>query len=280
MSNVISKDGTKIGFNRSGNGEPVILVDGALCSRSFGPMPKLAQLLSTQYAVITYDRRGRCESGDATSYAVQREVEDLEVLIAAAGGSASLFGASSGAVLAMAAVASGLNVKRLAMYEPPFLANGGGHLPPADSEAQLRRLVAEGRRSDAVKFFIVDIVGMPAVSIWIMRMLPIWRKLKAVAHTLPYDAAIMGDFSISSKAPAMVKAPTLVIGGEKSAVELRNAVRALADAVPGATRQMLKGQGHDVSMKVLAPVLIEFFGVSEANFNKSVDFAGLQTTHR
>lgn len=263
MSKVISKDGTAIGFNRSGKGEPIILVDGALCSRSFGPMPKLAQLLSTHFAVITYDRRGRGESGDVSSYAVEREVEDMGALIAGAGGSASLFGASSGAVLAMAAAASGLNVRKLAMYEPPLVAGGGGHLPPKDSEAQLRRLAAEGRRSDAVKFFIVDIVGMPAISIWVMRMLPIWPKLKAVAHTLPYDVAILGDFSVSSKGTTAVKAPTLVIGGEKSPVELRNAVSAVADAVPGAMRQMLKGQTHNVSVKVLAPVLTGFFGASD-----------------
>ena len=280
MSKVISKDGTAISFNRSGKGEPIILVDGALCSRSFGPMPKLAQLLSANFAVITYDRRGRGESGDALSYAVEREIEDIEALIAAAGESASLFGASSGAVLAMAAAASGLNVKRLAMYEPPLVAGGGGHLPPADSESQLRRLVAEGRPCDAVKFFIVDIVGMPAISIWIMRMLPIWPKLKAVAHTLPYDAAILGDFSVSSKATAAVKAPALVIGGERSPVELRSAVSAVADAVPGSMRQMLKGQTHNVSVKVLAPALMEFFGASNADFSKSVDFAGPQATRK
>jgi pimeloyl-ACP methyl ester carboxylesterase len=280
MSKVISKNGTAISFNRSGKGEPIILVDGALCSRSFGPMPKLAQLLSANFAVITYDRRGRGESGDALSYAVQREIEDIEALIAAAGGSAHLFGASSGAVLAMAAAASGLNVKKLAMYVPPLVAGGGGHLPPEHSESQLRRLVAEGRSSDAVKFFIVDIARMPAISIWIMRMLPIWRKLKAVAHTLPCDAAILGDFSVSSKATAAVKAPALVIGGERSPVELRRAVSAVADAVPGSTRQMLKDQTHNVSVKVLAPALMEFFVADNADFSKSVDFADSQATRK
>jgi len=256
-------------------------VDGALCSRSFGPMPKLARLLSANFAVITYDRRGRGESGDASSYAVEREVEDMGALIAAAGGSASLFGASSGAVLALAAAANGLNVKKLAMYEPPLVAGGGGgHRPPADCEAQLRRLVAEGKRSDAVKFFIVDMVGMPAISTYIMRILPIWPKLNAVAHTLPYDAAILGDFSVSSKRPDSVRVPTLVIGGEKSPGELRSAVSAVADAIPGAALRMLKGQTHNVSVKALAPVLTEFFGASIGDFNESVDFAGPQTTRK
>lgn len=242
MSEVISKDGTVISFNRSGKGEPIILVDGALCSRSFGPMPKLARLLSSQFAVITYDRRGRGASRDASSYAVEREVADVEALIAAAGGSASLFGSSSGAVLGLAAAASGLNVKKLAIYEPPLVADGGGHRPPPDSEAQLKRLVAEGRRGDAVKFFIVDMVGMPAISAYIMRFLPIWTKLKAVAHTLPYDAAVMGDFSVSSKRTGSVRIPTFVIGGERSPAELRNAAGAVAAAIPGAALRMLKGQ--------------------------------------
>jgi pimeloyl-ACP methyl ester carboxylesterase len=184
-------------------------------------------------------------------------------------------------VLALAATANGLNVKKLAMYEPPLVAGGGGgHRPPADSEAQLRRLVAEGKRSDAVKFFIVDMVGMPAISTYIMRILPIWPKLKAVAHTLPYDAAILGDFSVSSKRPDSVRVPTLVIGGEKSPGELRSAVSAVADAIPAAALRMLKGQTHNVSVKALAPVLAEFFGASIGDFNESVDFAGPQATRK
>jgi pimeloyl-ACP methyl ester carboxylesterase len=260
MSKVISKDGAVIAFSRSGHGEPIILVDGALCSRSFGPMPKLARLLAPYFTVINYDRRGRGESGDTPAYAAEREVEDLQALIGEVGGSASLFGASSGAVLALTAAASGLNVKKLAMYEPPLVADSAGHHPPADSEAQLRQLIAEGGRGDAVRFFIVDMVGMPAVSVYIMRLLPIWSKLKAVAHTLPYDAAILRDYSVPKKIAASITAPTIVIGGEKSQVELRDAVRGLAAAIPGARQIMLKGQTHNVSAKVLAPVLVEFFG--------------------
>ena len=140
--------------------------------------------------------------------------------------------------------------------------------------------MAQGKRSDAVKFFIVDMVGMPAISTYIMRILPIWPKLKAVAHTLPYDAAIVGDFSVSSKRPDSVRVPTLVIGGEKSPGELRCAVSAVADAIPGAALRMLKGQTHNVSVKALAPVLTEFFGASIGDFNESVDFAGPQATRK
>lgn len=259
MSKVFSKDGTSIAFNKAGHGEPVILVDGALCSRSFGPLPKLAQLLSPHFTVFNYDRRGRNESSDKAPYAVEREVEDIQALIAEAGGSAFVFGISSGAALALAAASSRLNIKKLALYEPPFIAGRGARSAPPDSEAQLTRLVAEGRRGDAVKFFMVDMVGMPAIFAYSMRILPIWPKLKAVAHTLPYDAAVLGDFSLPRERAASVAVPTLVIGGEKSSIELRSAVDAVAEAIPAAKRRMLKGQTHNVSVKVLAPVLVDFF---------------------
>jgi pimeloyl-ACP methyl ester carboxylesterase len=259
MSTVRSKDGTAIAFDTLGSGEPVILVDGALCSRSFGPLPKLAPLLAPYFTVFHYDRRGRNESGDTPPYAVERELEDLEALIAQAGGSASVFGISSGAALALAAAARGANIKKLALYEPPFVAVSSARSVPADSAAQLGRLIAAGRRGDAVKFFLVDMVGMPAIFAYIMRVLPVWAKLKAVAHTLPYDAAVLGDFSLPKERAASVSVPTLAIGGEKSPVELRSAVSALAQTVPRAKLRMLKGQTHNVSVKVLAPVLVEFF---------------------
>ena len=195
MSKVLSKDGTAIAFDKLGSGEPVILVDGALCSRSFGPLPKLAPLLAPHITVFHYDRRGRNESGDTPPYAVEREVEDIEALIAQAGGSACVFGISSGAALALAAAARGANIKKLALYEPPFVAVSSARTVPSDSAAQLSRLIALGRRGDAVKFFLVDMVGMPAIFAYIMRVLPDWPKLKGVAHTLPYDAAVLGDFS-------------------------------------------------------------------------------------
>jgi pimeloyl-ACP methyl ester carboxylesterase len=259
MSKVLSKDGTAIAFDKVGHGQPIILVDGALCSRSFGPMPKLAQLLAPHFTVFHYDRRGRGESGDNAPYAIQREVEDMEALIQEAGGSASVFGTSSGAALALAAAASKANIKRLALYEPPFVAGFSRRTAPPDSEAQLTRLIAQGRRGDAVKFFLVDMVGLPAIFTYIMRVLPVWPKLKAVAHTLPYDAAVLGDFSVPRDRAASVAVPTFVIWGGKSPVELRSAASAVADAVPGAKRRMLKGQTHNVSVKVLAPVLVEFF---------------------
>lgn len=259
MKKVTSKDGTTIAYNQSGSGFPLILVDGALCSRDFGPMPKLAALLASNFTVINYDRRGRNDSGDTQPYAVEREIEDIEALINAAGGSAFLFGISSGAGLALAAATSGLNIPKLALYEPPFMVDDEGHHPPTDSLEQLKTMIAENRRADAVKFFMKDMIGLPAIGIFIMKLLPIWKKLKNVAHTLPYDVAVMGDYSLPVKKATSVKIPTLISGGDKSQVTLQHAVKRLAEVMPNNQLQILKGQTHNVSAKVIAPVLADFF---------------------
>ena len=258
MAKVRSKDGTAIAFDRLGKGPPIILVDGAFCTRTFGPMPKLAPLLADHFTVFTYDRRGRGESGDTAPYAVQREIEDLEALIKEAGGSAFVFGMSSGATLGLEAAAQKVNIRKMALYEPPVMVDGGGHRPPADYQAQLQKFVAENRRGDAVKFMMTKVMGMPAVVVSVMRLLPVWSKLKAVANTLPYDAAITGDSSSTMQRARSVTVPALVIDGDKSPPFLRGAVEAVAKALPDAQHRTLKGQSHNVSAKALAPVLIEF----------------------
>jgi pimeloyl-ACP methyl ester carboxylesterase len=260
MKKVLSSDGTPIAYERSGNGPPLILVDGALCSRQFGPMPKLAPHLVQHFTVFTYDRRGRGDSGDTAPYAKQREVEDLEALINEAGGSAAVYAISSGAALAIEAASRGLKISKLALYEPPFMVGQTGHRPPPDHQARLASLASSGRRGDAVKFFITKVVGMPAVFGFVMQWMPMWSKLKAVAHTLAYDAAIMGDYSLPTQRAACITVPTLVMGGEKSPAVLRRAVQTVADAIPNAQRQILKGQTHDVKPDVLAPVLVAFLG--------------------
>jgi len=258
MAKVISKDGTSIAFEKTGTGPPVIVVDGALCSRAFGPSVKLARLLAQQFTVIIYDRRGRNESGNTQPYSVEREIEDIEAIIHEVGGSACLVGFSSGAALSLRAAAGGLNITKLLLYEPPYVLNMGGYNPPADSEAQLKKFIASGQRGGAVNFFMHKMVGLPAIFPVVMRLMPVWTKLKAVAHTLPYDAAILGNFSLPSIA-SNVKTPTLVVGGEKTARTLYNVVPRLADSMPNAKHIFLKGQTHNVSVKAIAPVLIDFF---------------------
>jgi pimeloyl-ACP methyl ester carboxylesterase len=257
-SSIVSRDGTRIAFERTGAGPALILVDGALCSRRFGPMPKLAPLLAEKFSVYIYDRRGRGESGDVRPYSPEREVEDLDALLKEAGGTAFVAGLSSGAALALRAAAAGLPIRKLAVYEPPYVAEPGAQ--PVDHEAELQRLVADGRRGDAVKYFMGPMVGAPAFVVVLMQLMPwVWRKLVAVAHTLPYDAAMMGDFTVPAALLAAVSAPTLALEGEKTDARLRRATQAAARAIPNASLRTLKGQTHAVNPKVLAPSLSAFF---------------------
>lgn len=262
MEKVPSRDGTLIAFDRSGEGPPIILVDGALCYRASGPMGPLAALLARHFTVLTYDRRGRGDSGDTAPYAVEREVEDIEALIKAAGGSAFVYGISSGAALALEAANRGLAIKKLALYEPPLIVDNSRPPLPEDFLAQLNERIATNRRGDAVRLFM-KLVGMPAVFVALMRFMPGRSRLEAVAHTLVYDITIMKDNQTGKALPvgrwSSVTLPTLVVDGGKSPAWMRNAMQALADVLPNAKRRTLERQTHMVSPKVLAPVLVEFF---------------------
>jgi pimeloyl-ACP methyl ester carboxylesterase len=261
MNTVESRDGTAIAFEKAGRGPALILVDGALCYRGAGPSKSVAAKLSADFTVYTYDRRGRGESGDSAGYAVEREVEDLAALIEEAGGSARLCGFSSGAVLALEAANRGLGVQKLALYEPPFIVDHSRAPLPSDYAARLDRLLAADRRGDALRLFMGQ-VGMPKVLVALMRFMPAWSKLKSLAPTLRYDAAVMGDTQSGRALPAerwsAVSAPTLVIVGGKSPGWMQNGTRALAELLPNAERRSLEGQTHMVKAKPLAPLLTEF----------------------
>jgi pimeloyl-ACP methyl ester carboxylesterase len=262
MNRVISKDGTPIAFERSGSGPALILVDGALCYRAFGPMPQLAPLLARHFTVYTYDRRGRGESGDTPPYAVEREIEDIAALVEEAGGSAYVYGVSSGAALALEAANRIGGIAKLALYEAPFIVDATRPPVSADYWAQITASIAAERRADALKLFM-KLVGMPGFLIALMRVMPAWSKLKAVAHTLAYDGAIIQDNQRGEPLPAgrwsSVTIPTLAVAGGKSPAWMRNAMLAVAEALPYAKHSTLAGQTHMVKPKVLAPMLVEFF---------------------
>jgi pimeloyl-ACP methyl ester carboxylesterase len=262
MSVVRSKDGTAIAYERSGSGPAVVIVDGALCSRAFGPSQKLAALLAHHFTVYAFDRRGRGESGDTQPYAPAREVEDIAAIVQEAGGSASLVGLSSGGALALEAAAASLPIAKVVAYEPPYV-DDTGQRGGAAHEGQLKRLLAEGNRGGAVKYFMKDMVGAPAAILVMMRLMPwVWRKLVAVAHTLPYDAAVMTAFRIPRARFASVRVPTLVMNGSKTDPRLRDAARAIAEVVPLAQYRELPGQTHNVSPGVLTPAVVEFLTVA------------------
>ncbi|HEU5331133.1 MAG TPA: alpha/beta hydrolase [Actinocrinis sp.] len=262
MATVISRDGTEIAFERSGSGPALILVDGALCHRGFGPSRGMASQLSSHFTVYIYDRRGRGESGDTGPYAIGREVEDLEALIKEAGGSAFVCGFSSGAVLALEAAVALPSVTRVALYEAPFVVDDTGTPIPEDFVERLRDHVASGHRGAAVDAFM-KLVGTPPVFRVVMRATPVWPKLKAVAHTLPYDITVVSVHEsgkpIAAGRWASLTAPALVMDGGKSPQWMRTTTRELAAAVPGARHRTLAGQTHMVKPGAIVPELTAFF---------------------
>lgn len=266
MQTVISKDGTKIAYDKIGQGPALILVAGAFSYRKYPAQMQLTELLSTHFTVYNYDRRGRGDSGDTQPYAVLREIEDIDALIKEAGGSAYVWGLSSGAVLALQAAAHGLKITKLALHEPPFVADHNDRRPPIDFAAHTAELIAKDRRDEAIKYFMVQGMGAPGFVMIILRIMPgVWPRLKAVARTLPYDATLLEGYNqgkpLDSKQWTTVTMPTLVLEGLESPMSLRHGAQAIAKVLPNAKLLTKKGLGHAkmLSPKIIAPVLIDFF---------------------
>ena len=268
MEKIYSKDRTVIAFDRRGAGPALILVGGAFQYRATDQgTALLAELLASQFSVYHYDRRGRGDSGDTLPYAVEREIEDIAALIDAAGGTALLFGMSSGAVLALdAANTLGSKVSKLAVYEPPFVVDAASPALTTDFTAQLESLLAAGRQGDAVELFMTAAIGMPAEQVASMRRAPFWKSLDAVAPTLAYDNAIMAGVAAGQPLPTDrwpgVTIPTLVVNGGASPADIYNGADALAALLPNAQRRILADQTHAVDPNVLAPVLLKFYNGS------------------
>lgn len=260
---VTSRDGTSIAYERSGSGPALVIVAAALSDRT--DTRKLAALLSSRFSVINYDRRGRGRSSDTQPYAVEREIEDLGALVDVAGGSASVFGSSSGAVLALRAAAGGLPIARLALFEPPFRIGAAGSVLPSRLEAEVCDLLAAGRRSDAVKLFMSVEMGVPGIGFVFMRLWPgLWKSMTAMAPTILHDLAVMDGTTGGGPLPAewaRVTTPTLVMDGAKSEERLRSAAAALAELLPNAQHRTLEGQGHAAPVmnpKAVAPIVADF----------------------
>ncbi len=264
MSTVKSKDGTTIGFDRLGQGPPIILVGGAFQHRAFDPRTQhLAALLAEQFSVYHYDRRGRGESGDTPPYAVGREIEDLDAVIHHAGASAAVYGESSGGNLVLEAAARGLAISKIAVWEANVLVNDSRPPLPHDYVQRLSELAASDSRDEAVAYFLTTAVGIPAEYLTPMRESPMWPGMASVAHTLAYDGAVVGDSMAGTPAAAerwqSVTVPTLVLDGAQTAW-MSTGADALAKALPGGERRTLAGQEHGVAAEAIAPVLTEFFG--------------------
>lgn len=252
-----SKDGTKIAFERAGQGPPLVIVGGALSDRKGGKL--LATKLQTHFTVYTYDRRGRGESGDTRPYAVEREIEDLESVLEQAGTPANVYGVSSGAALALQAAAKlGTDrVAKLAVYEPPY---GQDHHDFEQQKARIEQIVETGKPGDAAAFFL-SAVGMPPQAIAEMKRSPQWESMSKIDFTLAYDYAVLGNGNVPDSV-RQISAPTLVMNGEKSMPFIRPTADRVAESIPNARRTTLPGQTHQAAPEAVAPLLIEFFGRS------------------
>jgi pimeloyl-ACP methyl ester carboxylesterase len=261
MNKVSSRDGTQIAYDEQGQGPALILINGAMNTRSSGSNPALADLLAQHLTVYSFDRRGRGDSGDTMPYAVAREIEDVEALIAVAGGTASLYGHSSGACLALeVAAALGDQVTRLAMYEAPYNDDPEARRAWSGYIEQLTDSLAAGHRGDAVALFMTY-VGIPAAQIAGMREQPFWAGLEALAPTLSYDhTGLLGqDAAIPVERAARIPASALVMYGGASPAFMGETAHTLSHAIPAAELRTLEGQTHEVDPQVLAPELIGFF---------------------
>lgn len=263
-----SADGSTIAYEVTGSGPALVIVDGALCYRAMGPSKDLAAALSDTFTVYRYDRRGRGESTIAkeptpgTTEAVEQEVADLESVIEAAGGHAYLLGQSSGAALSLEAARAGLSIDAIVAYEAPFIVDDTREPNDADLGDRVDKMAKSGRRAAAVDLFMRT-VGMPWVMVKVMRLMPVFKKLSAVAHTLPYDFSIVLPFQQGVPLPGnyyeQVKVPVLSVVGSKSPTYMANAQQAISKAVPDGRYVVLDGQTHMVKAGALAPVATDFF---------------------
>jgi pimeloyl-ACP methyl ester carboxylesterase len=255
---VTSKDGTKVAYDKVGNGPVVVLVLGALNSRKSGA--KLAKLLASRFTVISYDRRGRGDSTDTAPYAPQREVEDVKALIEEIGEPVFLYGHSSGAALAIEA-ANKLNkqVRKLAIYEAPYALDSDANKAAKEYNSLLKKLLASGRNGDAVALFVRS-VGVSDKQVQAMKRMTMWRGLEKLAPTLAYDSDTLGEgHSLPTALLAGITTPTLVMHGGSGTPAMRDTAQAIHEAIPKAQLRTLAGQTHGVSPKALAPILTEFF---------------------
>lgn len=260
----VSNDRTRIAYDVAGEGPTLVIVAGALGYRDFPYLRAFAAELAKDFRVVSYDRRGRGGSGDTQPFAPDKEIDDLDAVIRAGGDPAFVLGTSSGAALALEAAARGVPMEGVVAFEPPYMI--GHHRQPnhARYESDVRGYIARGDRAGAVTLFMRT-VGLPRFFVAIMRLMPIWKKLLPVAHTLPYDASIMNDFELPASRLRAIRVPTLVVGGGKSPASLKAAVRAVGETIPGARVAEVPKQTHAIKAAALAPFVREFVFASRGS---------------
>ena len=257
MQTIRSKDGTSLAYDVYGSGPALLYITGAGCFRAFWPIVQDAKAFAREFTVYNYDRRGRGDSSDTQPYAIEREIEDIEALIDAAGGRACLYGHSSGAVLALeAALRLGDKVEKVVMYDPPYVHDETEKSRYDVTNRKVRQLLQAGENARAMRTFLTDI-GMPKLFVLLVRLIPGWKSMVALAPTLAYDIALTCDLPPLERA-AQVRVPVQLVVGEKSPAGIQQVAAQLTDAIPGARLIRLAGQDHMVGAKALLPVLASF----------------------
>ncbi|HEX7153156.1 MAG TPA: alpha/beta hydrolase [Thermoanaerobaculia bacterium] len=255
-----SQDGTRIAFEKTGSGPALIIVSGALSHRGLWDHKAYTAKLAEHFTVYVYDRRGRGESTDVQPYAVDREIEDLAALVNDAGGSAYLYGVSSGAALALQAAAKlgPEKVTKLAIYDVPY-----GQKPQdfATQKQRVNEIVRTGKPGEAAEFFL-SAIGTPPEALEGMKRSPQWDAMKRMDFTLNYDYAVLGDGAVPQDVVKTIRVSTLVMNGGASLEFMQASADRIAALVPHAQRKTLEGQAHQAAPEVVGPVLIEFFGGS------------------
>jgi pimeloyl-ACP methyl ester carboxylesterase len=257
MDKVISADGTEIAYESVGSGPTVVLVGGAFCDHTV--TAELADALADDFTAVSYDRRGRGESGDNQPYAPQREVEDITAVIRAFGDRGSVFGISSGTCLSLLATANGAPVDAVAGMEPPYRVSDDAPPLPEDYTDKLIEFAATGRRGDAVAYFMTEAVGQPVEAVEETRKTPMWAGLEAMAHTLAYDALVGGNGGFPGDELARIAVPVLGVYSTGSPSWLTMGARRVAEVVPNGEAIGLEGGWHEVPAATLVPVLRKFF---------------------
>ncbi len=257
METTRSKDGTILAYDTFGDGPPLIYIAGATCFRSYAPIREDALAFASEFTVYNYDRRGRGDSGDTPPYALEREIEDIEAMIEAAGGTAYLYGHSSGAVLALeAALRLSGSVERVVVYDPSYVHDEAERRSYDELSREVHALLNAGTPAKALRTFLIGI-GMPRLFAWLLPLFPGWKTMRALAPTLAYDIALTKDLPPVERA-ATLTVPTQIVVGEKSPASIHRVADQLAQAIPGSRLERLAGQDHMVNAKALLPVLSRF----------------------
>lgn len=254
MGTTTSKDGTELAYDVSGAGPALVYITGAICFRKFRPVAADAAVFSTRFTVYNYDRRGRGDSGNTMPYAVEREIDDIEAVIDAAGGSAILYGHSSGAALALEAAARMPHkIAGLVIYDASYVHDEAEQVSYAQLAAKIGNLLERREHGRALKVFLQGI-GMPRPFIALLPLFPGWKTMKALAPTLMYDIGITEVLPPLERFTS-IDLPVHVTVGAKSPASLHQVARQLAEAIPHSTHRMLAGQDHMVSAKAMMPIL-------------------------